>query len=325
MIATICMRHLFEIGERGGLHRGARLDRYFLPRMTMYLQRVGAQSTPAHRSWRPRDCALYAIAVGAGFEAPEFVREGASQRVYPSFVLSGVMAAEAESWPDPGFATGDYALHEIVQGEQALVLHAPIGPCGDVVSQTRVAGIFDKGSGALVVLEVGASDRASGAPLFTATTSLFVKGHGGFGGERGPRGELHARPARAADLRVTHATLPVQTLLWRHAGNDPNQIHLDPELAARAGFRAPILSGLNTLGFACRALVHALAGGAPDRLRSLAGRFASPGYNGDALSTEVWTGDELGCDARGDRYALFRVVNQDGAVLVDHGTATIAP
>lgn len=290
----------------------------------MYLHRVGAQSEPARRTWRPRDCALYAVAVGAGFEAPEFVRESAAQRVYPAFVLSGVMAAEAESWPDPGFATGDYAPHEIVQGEQALVIHAPVGPSGDVVSRTRVAGIYDKGSGALVVLEVTAADRASGAPLFTATTSLFVKGHGGFGGDRGPRAPRREPPARAADLRVTHATLPVQTLLWRHAGNDPNQIHLDPDLAARAGFRAPILSGLNTLGFACRALVHALAGGLPSRLRSLAARFASPGYNGDALTTEIWTGDDLGRDARGDRCARFRVVNQDGAVLIEQGLTTIA-
>src|SRR5258705_7249366 len=154
--------------------------------MAMYLQRVGARSEPARRTWRPRDCALYALALGAGFEAPEFVRETAAQRVYPAFVLSGVMAAEAESWPDPGFATGDYAPHEIVQGEQALVLHAPVAPSGDVVSHTRVAGIYDKGSGALVQLEVSAADRASGAPLFTATTILFVLGHGGFGGDRGP-------------------------------------------------------------------------------------------------------------------------------------------
>src|SRR5512145_2269294 len=250
--------------------------------VAMYLHRIGAASISAPRRWRPRDCALYALGLGAGWDELAYVTEGPAQLVYPTFVLSGVMAAEAESWPDPGFATGDYAPHEIVQGEQALELHAPILPEGDVLSRTRVAGIYDKGSGALVVLEVAAADHASGAPLFTATTSLFVRGHGGFGGERGPRGPAREAPARPPDLRVTHPTLAVQTLLWRHAGNDPNAIHVDPEVARRAGFRAPILSGLNTLGFACRALVHAVAGGRPERLRSLAGRFASPGYNGDA-------------------------------------------
>ena len=292
--------------------------------MAMYLHRVGAESQPARRAWRPRECALYALAVGAGFEAPEFVREGEAQRVYPTFVLSGVMAAEAETWPDPGFATGDYAPHEIVQGEQGLVLHAPIGPAGDVTTRTRVAGIYDKGSGALVVLEVSAADRATGQPVFTATTSLFVKGHGGFGGERGPRTTRPAAPDRGADLRIAHTALPIQSLLWRHAGNDPNAIHVDPQVAARAGFRAPILSGLNTLGFACRALVHEVAGGAPERLRSLGARFATPAYNGDELITEIWHGDDLGRDARGDRHALFRVVNQHGAALIESGVATIA-
>ena len=291
--------------------------------MAMYLHRVGAESQPARRTWGPRECALYALAVGAGFEAPGFVREGEAQRVYPTFVLSGVMAAEAETWPDPGFATGDYAPHEIVQGEQGLVLHEPIGPAGDVVTRTRVAGIYDKGSGALVVLEVSAADRASERPVFTATTSLFVKGYGGFGGERGPRGARPATPDRAADARVEYGTLPVQSLLWRHAGNDPNAIHLDPQVAQRAGFRAPILSGLNTLGFACRALVHEVTSGAPERLRSLAARFAAPAYNGDALITEIWSGDDLGRDARGDRHTLFRVVSRDGAVLLESGVATI--
>ena len=69
---------------------------------------------------------------------------------------------------------------------------------------------------------------------------------------------------------------------------------------------------------------RSIAGKATRRLRSLAGRFASPGYNGDALTTEIWGGDDLGRDARGDRYALFRVVNQDGAALIEHGRATVA-
>ena len=110
----------------------------------MYLDRIGAESPPARRSWRPRDCALYALALGAGWDELEFATEGPAQLVYPTFVLSGVMAAEAEAWPDPGFATGDYAPHEIVQGEQALALHAPILAEGDVLSRTRVAGIYDE-------------------------------------------------------------------------------------------------------------------------------------------------------------------------------------
>ena len=64
--------------------------------MAMYLHRVGASSAPAPRRWHPRDCALYALGVGAGWSELAYATEGPAQLVYPSFVLSGVMAAEAE-------------------------------------------------------------------------------------------------------------------------------------------------------------------------------------------------------------------------------------
>ena len=96
-----------------------------------------------------------------------------------------------------------------------------------------------------MVLEVRADDRASGKPVFTATTSMFVTGEGGFGGDRGPTAPKLEPPPRAPDRRVSWTTLPFQTLLWRHAGNDPNRIHFDPAAARSAGFDAPILMGLN--------------------------------------------------------------------------------
>ena len=77
--------------------------------------------------------------------------------------------------------------------------------------------------------------------------------------------------------------------------------------------------------FACRALVHELCDGDPARLRSINGRFAAPGYNGDILVTEMWFGDDIGRDDRGDDVVLFRVLNQRREVLVDRGRATIAP
>ncbi len=287
--------------------------------MTMYLDRIGARSEPTRRTWEARDCALYALALGAGWDELEYVSQVASettQKVFPSFVLAGVMAAESASWPDPGFATGDYAPHEIVHGEQALAIHAPIGPCGDAHTTTRVAGIYDKGSGALVVLAVEANDTATGAPVFTATTSLFVMGHGGFGGERGPSSGGAKIPERAPDHRVETQTLPIQTLLYRHAGRDENAIHVDPAVAQEAGFKGPILMGLNTLGIACRALVRAVGDSRPEHLRTLSGRFSSPGYNGDVLVTEIWQ------EETGIRY---RVVNQEGSLLLDAGKASFAP
>jgi acyl dehydratase len=288
--------------------------------MGVFLDRVGAESERRRRAWGPRDCSLYALGVGASFAELPYVGDsvaGIEQLVYPTFVLSGVMAAESADWPDPAFSTGDFPLEKVVHGQQALQLHRPIGPSGVVVTWTRVAGIHDKRSGALVVLEVHAVDAVSSEPVFTARTGLFVMGEGGFGGDPEPASPSAVAPSRDPDGLVAHPTLPIQTLLWRHAGHDPNPLHVDPDFARRAGFPGPILSGLNSLGFACRALVDTCPGPGAGRLATIAGRFAAPALNGDTLTTAVW--DE------GDA-VLFRTTNERGDVIVDRGLATfIAP
>ena len=292
----------------------------------MHLERVGAVSPPSRRQWTPRDCALYGLALGAGWEELAFASDGVAadeQLVYPTFALT-ICAAESQSWPDAGFATGDYAPHQLVLGSQSLVLTRPLLARGDVTVRTRVVGIDDKGSGALVRLEIAAADTATGVGAFVAGISLFVIGGGGFGGERGPRDPDRTPPHRPPDLRVTYQTAENQTLLYRHAGNDANAIHIDPTVAEQAGFKGPILAGQNTLGFAVRAVIEAVCDGDPARVRSVDGRFAAPGYNGDRLTTELWFGMGVGADTRGRLVVAFRVVNQDGAVLVDRGRVTIA-
>jgi len=292
----------------------------------MHLDRVGAVSPPSRRQWTPRDCALYALALGAGWDKLAFASDGVGadhQLVYPTFALT-ICAAESQSWSDPGFATGDYEPHQLVLGSQSLEVAHPLPARGDVTVRTRVVGIDDKGSGALVRLEIAAADTGTGARAFTAGISLFVIGGGGFGGTRGPREPDRTPPRRAPDLSVTYQTADNQTLLYRHAGNDANAIHIDPTVAERAGFKGPILAGQNTLGFAARAVIEAVCDGDPARVRSIDGRFAAPGYNGDRLATEMWFGLGVGADARGRLIVAFRIVNQDGAVLVDRGRVTIA-
>jgi acyl dehydratase len=295
--------------------------------MTMYLHRIGAASRPKRHTWEPAACGLYAVALGGGVDDGEFTLDtwdGRGQKVYPTFVLSGVLAAESMSWPDPGFQTGDYAPHELVLGEQGIVFHMPIPARGDVSVVTRVGAIYDKGSGALVVLESTATDNATRQPMFTASTGLFVTNHGSFGGERGPaHAERTTPPDRNPDTVHIAETSRAQTLLYRYAGNDRNPLHADREVAWKAGYREPILMGQNTLGFACRAIIDKLTDHDPTRLRSIGGRFAAAGYNGDVLITEMWHGADLGHDGRGDAVVLFRVRNQRNDVLIDRGRATI--
>ena len=126
-----------------------------------------------------------------------------------------------------------------------------------------MTGIYDKGSGALVVSENQAVDAATGEPLVTARSGTFIRGEGGFGGDRGAS-EPWRCPTGAPDHQVDSETRPEQALLYRLSG-DRNPLHADPQFAARGGFARPILHGLCTYGFTGRALLHALCDGDPAR------------------------------------------------------------
>jgi acyl dehydratase len=141
-----------------------------------------------------------------------------------------------------------------------------------------------------------------GAPLWTNTSSIFARGEGGFGGDRGPSGP-GAPPERAPDAEITTRTLPQQALWYRLLG-DRNPLHSDPAFAAAAGFPRPILHGLCTYGLVCKAVVDALLDGDVARVMSYEVRFAGVVYPGETLRTSVWQ--------EGDRLVLATTVDERG-------------
>ncbi len=122
----------------------------------------------------------------------------------------------------------------LVHAEQSFELHRPLPVTGTVRAVATVTGIYDKGSGALVATENVAVDAATGEPLVTSRSGTFIRGEGGFGGDRGPS-EPWERPDRPPDEQVVQQTRPEQALIYRLSG-DRNPLHADPKFAARGGF-----------------------------------------------------------------------------------------
>src|SRR5690606_4055650 len=107
-------------------------------------------------------------------------------------------------------------------------------------------GVYDKGKAGVVVTESRAT--LDGEPLYTTRSSAFIRGEGGFGGDRGPSGPQNVPPERDPDHEVTYQTLPEQALIYRLNG-DRNPLHSDPSFAKQGGFDRPILHGLCSYGF----------------------------------------------------------------------------
>ena len=266
---------------------------------------VGSTGGPVERSWTSKDCLLYALGVGAGTDELAFSTEK-DQRVLPTFAVivggGGI----------PFAAIGKFNPAMLVHGEQAIEVFGPIPADGTVRSTGRIANVWDKRSGAVVVMESESVDAVSGEPRFRTRMAAFIRGEGGFGGERGPSGPRNEPPKRSADLEVRYETRPDQALLYRLSG-DRNPLHSDPEFAKRAGFEKPILHGLCSYGFTGRALLHGLCAGDPARFRSMEARFSKPVLPGDALKVSIWVD---GGEAR------FQTSTQRDEVVIDQGRFT---
>ncbi|MBX7193274.1 MAG: SCP2 sterol-binding domain-containing protein, partial [Sandaracinaceae bacterium] len=169
-----------------------------------------------------------------------------------------------------------------------------------------------KKGGAVVITSFESRDE-SGEVLFKNELSTFVKGAGGWGGDRGPdEKNLNASPDRAPDKSVEQKIHANQALLYRLSG-DWNPLHADPSFAKAFGFEKPILHGLCTFGYAVRHVISSFAPkGDPRFFKSVKVRFAEPVLPGETIVTEMWKDSASpGGSATGDTKILFRVKSKD--------------
>ncbi len=278
--------------------------------MAIKLDLVGKTSAPTRYRYTSKDTILYALGVGAKAEEIDYLFEMNGPRVLPTFAVipsfQALVGITSELGVDP---------MSVLHGEQKILLHRPIPPQGEFSTIAQVKGIYDKGKGALVLVEARTTDE-KGEPILDNWFSIFARGAGGFGGERGPEA-LKADPpeGKAPDFSFSERTSPEQAFLYRLSG-DLNPLHVSPQFAKVGGFDRPILHGLCTYGFAGRAFLQHACGGDPSKFKSFAARFAGVVYPGDTLTTEGW-------QVEPGKWVL-RVKTQDDKIVLANALAETA-
>ena len=248
---------------------------------------LGAKIAAADAAWTKDQVILYHLGIGAGVPATDpneltYTYEG-SLKVLPTFGVIPVFGAFMGGMAGvPGL---DINPIMVLHGEQDLEVHKAIPVEAKVKNEGKVAALYDKGKGAVVILEVETKDEG-GDTIWVNRFSIFARGEGGFGGDPGPKaGNLP--PERAPDNVVESPTLPQQALLYRLSG-DKNPLHCDPEFAKMGGFDKPILHGLCTYGVVCKAVVDRVLAGDCAKVARYQARFAGVVFPGETIVTSIW-------------------------------------
>ncbi|MFD1659919.1 MaoC/PaaZ C-terminal domain-containing protein [Streptomyces caeni] len=271
---------------------------------------LAAEPRSGEITWDHKDVQLYHLGIGAGVPAtdPDELRYTLESRLHvlPSFAT--VAGAGA-----PGVISGlsmpgvEVDLARVLHGGQTLRINRPLPAEGRATATSRVAAVYDKGTAAILVLRTDVAD--ADGPLWTSDAQIFLRGEGGWGGDRGPSTRL-APPTGEPDRVVERPIREDQALLYRLCG-DWNPMHADPDFAKSAGFERPILHGLCTYGMALKAVVDTQLDGDVTRVRAYSTRFAGVVFPGETLRIRMWRQDDA------VRVCVSVVERDDAPVLAD--------
>lgn len=265
-----------------------------------------------------RDCALYALAVGADGSESQYVYEK-DMKCLPTFGVTPYWGAVNVTPQFPRPRAIPVLLEERLQPERSYVnldyeffYHRPIAPVkGSLVYRDVLKGLYDRGEGRglAVASEVAVFD-ASGIPLCTNRCTTLFPTLGGFGGTP-PTKRPSLIPDREPDLICPDHVGKAQHLLYRLTG-DTNLVHADEAIARSRGLDGPFVHDLCAFGYACRLAIAALFPGEPERLRRMYAAMKTVLYPDTPIALHLWP--------LAPHKAAFRLVIQTtGKAILDRG------
>ncbi len=252
---------------------------------------LAAKQKPVTTSHDEKDIILYNLGIGTALPpedptSPEnlayLFEDGL--KVLPSYGVIPVFPMMDDTVMNTDGIDIDFT--KVLHGEQEIIIHNAIPTKAELEHTAKIADIYDKGKAALIVVQVDTKIKG-GKDICTNKFSVFARGAGGFGGDRGPQAGNAAPDQAAADYTFETRTSKRMPLLYRLTG-DMNPLHANPAAAKAAGFSKPILQGLCTFGAVCKAVIDNCLDGDSSKVTGYGVRFAGIFFPGDTLVTKVW-------------------------------------
>lgn len=274
------------------------------------------ESSGTEFTFAERDVMLYNLGVGAKRTDLRYVFEGAEDfQVLPTFGVIPPFDAETPFSYDS--LVPNFSPMMLLHGEQYLeVRKYPIPTSGRLISKAKLLEVVDKGNAAIVKHGVTTTHAETGEDLFYNEMTVFLRGCGGFGGQKKPadRGASTAAnkpPGRAPDVVIEEKTTEEQACIYRLSG-DYNPLHVDPGFAKMGGFKVPILHGLCFMGIASKAVYEKFG-----PYKNVKVRFAGTVLPGETLVTEMWK--------EGNKVVFQSKVKETGKLAIGGAAAELLP
>ena len=264
----------------------------------MELSRREEQLAGLATGWRTmtynwRDCALYALAVGAGPDEPQYTYEKGMQ-VIPTFGVTPYWGTVNVTPRLPRPTSVPVLVEEVLKPAASYVnldyeflYHRPIPTAGSFVYRDVLTDLFDRGEGrGMAVRSQQEVFDEAGVLLCTNRCTTLFPTLGGYGGTPLVKAKSPI-PDGLPDHTLTDRVGPAQHLLYRLTG-DTNLVHVDRAVAQTRGLEGPFVHDLCAFGFVCRLAVKALFPGQPERLRRMYAAMKTVLYPDTPLALELW-------------------------------------
>ncbi len=283
---------------------------------------VGTQAEPRTHEVDARWTMAYAASLGDLIDRYIDTRRGGGIVAHPLFQV-------CLEWPTGGALRarhrGTVTAAEAARGVHAThhaVLHRPIRPPERLTTRAEILGIERRKAGAYEVTKFATLDER-GAPVCTTYYGTLYRQVAVVGDDRPAAAPeppaLNAAPARPrSEMRAPVAAGAAH--VYTECARIWNPIHTDAAVAAAAGLPAIILHGTATLAMSVSRLIAAEAGGDPERVAEIGGRFGAMVFMPSELTVRILAREKL---AGGAEAIFFETLSAEGGRAVRDGVVTL--